>query len=116
MVPSKRGEAHVSECLNAASIAASPEFKKLLSDKKSFILPTVLLLVAFILSYSFLAGIAPRFMSMKLFGSVTVIYVFSIAVFFVGWLVAWRYSKVAERFDATAQETLEKAGRPGHEE
>ena len=89
-------------------VANSSDFKNLVRKKKLFIIPTLLFFLAYTLSYPILAGIAPRFMSIKVFGEATVIYIFSISEFFLGWLVAWRYALAAARFDDSAKEIVQK--------
>lgn len=95
------------------ALAATPEFKRLIREKKAFIIPALLLFLIFTLSYPLLAGLAPHFMSLRVFGEVTVIYIYSITEFFVGWLVAWRYAKAALRFDESARAIVLKASQQG---
>jgi uncharacterized membrane protein (DUF485 family) len=94
-------------------IAEAADFKHLVRQKKVFIIPALLLFLAFTLSYPILAGLAPRFMSLRVFGQVTVVYIYSISEFFVGWLVAWRYARAAARFDEFAKGIVLKANQQG---
>ena len=87
-------------------VAASPRFQHLLAIKKIFIVPTFLLFVAYYLSLPILAGYAPRFMSKRIVGTVTVAYLFALSQFVVGWVIACLYLKASNRFDKLVDETL----------
>jgi uncharacterized membrane protein (DUF485 family) len=90
-------------------IAASKQFKQLLSRKKAFILPAF----AFFFVYYFLlpisVGYAPNFMSKRVFGMVNLAYLFALSQFVVGWIIAWLYIKASAKFDLLSKVILGKA-------
>jgi len=93
-------------------IADSPEFQNLLAVKKVFIVPAFVFFLAYYFALSVLVGYAPHLMSIRVIGTVTVAYLFALSQFVVGWLIAWLYLKAAARFDAIADDILDKT-RPG---
>jgi len=74
-------------------IAASRQFKDLLSLKKMFIIPALVFFFAYYFALPILVGYAPKLMSTRLLGTVTVGYVFALSQFVMGWLIAWLYLK-----------------------
>src|SRR5215469_12078982 len=88
-------------------IATSPRFQHLLAVKKIFILPAFLFFVAYYLLLPVLVGYAPRLMSMRVFGTVTLAYFFALSQFVVGWIIAWMYLKASDRFDKLVDDVLE---------
>jgi uncharacterized membrane protein (DUF485 family) len=94
-------------------IAASKQFQQLVSRKKAFILPAF----SFFFVYYFLlpvsVGYAPEFMSMRVFGSVNIAYLFALSQFVVGWIIAWLYLQASAKFDALSRELL---GKLDHEQ
>ncbi len=90
-------------------IAASREFQHLLAVKKTFIVPAFLFFLTYYLLLPILIGYAPRLMSKKVIGSVTLAYLFALSQFVVGWVVAWLYLRASSRFDKLAEEILHHA-------
>lgn len=91
-------------------IAASPEFRRLLAAKRKFIVPVFILSVTYYLLLQILVGFAPRLMSIKVFGSVTLAYLFALSQFVVGGIVAIFYLRASAKLDV-ATETLLKQER-----
>jgi uncharacterized membrane protein (DUF485 family) len=46
-------------------------------------------------------------MSTRVFGTVTVAYLFALSQFVVGWAIAWMYLKASNRFDKLVDDVLE---------
>ncbi len=96
-------------------IAASREFRDLLSIKRLFIFPAFAFFFVYYFLLPVLIGFAPDFMSTPIIGTVTLAYVFAISQFFVGWLIAWLYLRAAAKFDLLAKDilarTLDDEGR-----
>jgi uncharacterized membrane protein (DUF485 family) len=94
-------------------IAASTQFQQLLLQKKQFIIPAFLFFLAYYLLLPILLAYAPRLMSTRVFGTVTLAYLYALSQFVVGWTIAWLYMRASFRFDrlvkdVLAIETLEK--------
>jgi len=93
-------------------IAASQQFKDLLSLKKMFIIPALVFFSAYYFALPILIGHAPKLMSTRLLGTVTVGYVFALSQFVMGWLIAWLYLKASARFDALTKDILQEIEHP----
>jgi uncharacterized membrane protein (DUF485 family) len=102
-------EASLRRQLNEAEwnrIAASTEFRDLVATKKLFIVPVFLFFLGYYLLLPILVGYAPQLMSTRVFGVVTVAYLFALSQFVVGWTIAWLYLKVSSKFDRLAKDVL----------
>jgi|SRR5580704_10218 uncharacterized membrane protein (DUF485 family) len=91
-------------------IANSAQFRQLLAVKRSFILPVFVFFLAYYLLLPVLVGYAPRLMSTRVVGTVTVAYLFALSQFVVGWTIAWLYLRASSRFDKLVQDLLEHEG------
>lgn len=80
-------------------IAASREFKNLVALKKLFIIPAFVFFFVFYFSLLVLVGYAPEWMSIRIFRTVNLAYLFALSQFLVGWLIAWLYMKASAKFD-----------------
>jgi uncharacterized membrane protein (DUF485 family) len=89
-------------------IAGSARFQHLLAIKKMFIVPAFLFFLAYYLLLPILLGYAPRLMSMRVFGTVTLAYLFALSQFVVGWIIAWLYLRASARFDRLVEDVLQR--------
>ncbi len=89
-------------------IAESQEFQDLMATKKTFIIPAFIFFVVYYFALPVLVGYAPAFMSTKVMG-VNLAYLFALSQFFVAWVIAGLYVRVANEFDRLAKDILEKA-------
>jgi uncharacterized membrane protein (DUF485 family) len=89
-------------------IAASAGFRHLLSVKRMFIVPAFLFFLVYYLLLPVLVGCAPRLMSTRVFGAVTLAYVFALSQFAVGWTIAVLYLKASSRFDRLIKDLLDQ--------
>ena len=80
-------------------IATSAQFQDLLARKKAFILPAFLFFLVYYLLLPILVGSAPRLMSNRVLGTVTLAYLFALSQFVVGWVIAGLYLKASTKFD-----------------
>ena len=87
-------------------IAQSEAFHRLMRAKARFILPATLFFIVYYFALPILTGYAPKFMSTPVFGVVNLAYLFALSQFLVAWLIAWLYTRAANRFDAMATEIL----------
>ena len=88
-------------------VAATPEFRNLITAKKMFIIPVMLVFLGYYFLLLILAGYAPQFLSMKIFSVVNVAYIFGISVIFAGWIVVVLYVRFARKCDRVAKRVLE---------
>lgn len=92
-------------------------FLALLSTKRRFLVPAVIVYVVFYIGLTSLAGFAKGFMVQKVVGQMNVGYALIIATYAMAWIVAMVYVRVANRtFDplteaavASLQEQRKKA-------
>lgn len=90
--------------------AESPEFKELIRQKRSFVLPATIFFLSWYFGFIILAGVAPDFMGEKLFEGVTVGYVFALSQFVMVWVLAAAYLRRADKvFDPLAEKAAQKA-------
>ena len=92
-------------------IADSTEFKDLMATKKTFIVPAFIFFVIYYFALPVLVGYAPHFMDTRVIGRVNLAYLFALSQFFVAWLIAGLYVKVANNFDRLSKHILDKADK-----
>jgi uncharacterized membrane protein (DUF485 family) len=90
-------------------VAASAEFRSLLAAKRRFILPAILFFVSYYFALPLLVGYAPELMRREVLGVVNLAYLFALSQFFVAWLMAALYLRVAARFDRAARQIIQQA-------
>ncbi|WP_283133222.1 DUF485 domain-containing protein [Rhizohabitans arisaemae] len=78
-------------------IQQSAEFQKLKRRFRSFAFPMTVAFLTWYLLYVVLSGWARGFMGVELFGNVNVALVFGLLQFASTFLIAWWYSRYAER-------------------
>jgi uncharacterized membrane protein (DUF485 family) len=88
-------------------IAASGRFQHLLAVKKVFIIPAFVFFLGYYLLLPILVGYAPRLMSMKVRGPVTLAYLYALSQFVVGGVIAVLYLRAASRFDELIQDLID---------
>ena len=91
-------------------VAATPEFKRLITAKKTFILPATLLFLAYYFLLLILAGYAPKLLAVKVFSVVNVACMLGLSVILTGWIVVVLYAKFARKCDDVAKGILERPG------
>ncbi|WP_096273352.1 DUF485 domain-containing protein [Paucisalibacillus globulus] len=94
-------------------VESSPQFKKLMENKKKFIVPMTI----FFLVFYFLLPISTSygtFLNTPVFGDITWAWVFAVAQFVMTWVICSIYVKKANTFDKDADqivnEQIEKGG------
>ena len=83
-------------------LEAKPEFRALLSRKASFIIKATIFFMSYYLALPILVGYAPEFMKTKVFGEVNIAYLFALSQFFMAWIMAFVYVRVAAKWDREA--------------
>jgi uncharacterized membrane protein (DUF485 family) len=90
-------------------IATSARFQDLMARKKAFIRPAFLFFLVYYLLLPILVGCAPTLMSSRVFGSVTLAYLFALSQFLVGWVIAGLYLRASAKFDKVVEDLLMRA-------
>ncbi|WP_155982738.1 DUF485 domain-containing protein [Paucisalibacillus sp. EB02] len=95
-------------------VESSPQFKKLMENKKKFIVPMTI----FFLVFYFLLPISTSygtFLNTPVFGDITWAWVFAVAQFVMTWVICSIYVKKANTFDKDAdqivKEQIERGGK-----
>jgi uncharacterized membrane protein (DUF485 family) len=91
----------------------SPEFKELISRRRSFVIPALGFVFVWYFGFIALAGYAPDFMGERLVGGFTVGYALALSQFLMTWFLGWLYLRKADRvFDPLAKKAADRALRP----
>ncbi|HEY0405844.1 MAG TPA: DUF485 domain-containing protein [Pyrinomonadaceae bacterium] len=84
-------------------VAASAEFKALVSAKRRFIIPATIFFIVYYFALLVLIWLAPGLMSRRVFGVVNIAYIFALSQFFMTWALAALYVRAANRHDRMAR-------------
>lgn len=90
------------------AIEADPDFRALLAAKLRFIIPATLFFVAYYFTLPILVGWWPELMKTKVLGPVNLAYLFALSQFFMAWILAFIYVRVAAGWDKKAAALLTK--------
>lgn len=88
--------------VNWEKLEAKPEFRALLTRKKAFIVPATIFFLIYYLALPILVGYWPDLMKKKVWGEVNIAYVFALSQFFMAWIMAFLYVRVATKWDKAA--------------
>jgi uncharacterized membrane protein (DUF485 family) len=89
-------------------VAAMDEFKQLLKAKARFIVPATIFFIVYYFLLPFLVGYFPQRMDKRVWGAVNIAYLFALSQFFVAWLIAWLYVRVARKWDASGKQIMDR--------
>jgi uncharacterized membrane protein (DUF485 family) len=89
-------------------VAAMSEFKELLASKRKFIISATVFFVIYYFALPILVGYAPSLMVRKVFGVVNIAYLFALSQFFMAWIIAALYVRVAGKWDDMAHKIIAK--------
>lgn len=78
-------------------IQAQPEFQQLRRTLRRFVFPMTAAFLAWYLLYVLMSAYARGFMGHKLVGNINVAYVFGLLQFVSTFVIAWAYSRYADR-------------------
>lgn len=93
-------------------LAATAAFAALLVSKRRFIVPATLFFLVYYFALPVLNGYFPELMGRKIFGHLSLAYVFALTQFPMTWILAALYLRAAARFDRAAAAVLEGANGP----
>jgi len=95
-------------------LAASPEFRRLISAKRNFIIPAVIFFLVYYFALPLGNGLAPSLMNTKVIGNINLAYLFALSEFVMAWILAAVYIRRANRvFDPLADAVRRLAARMG---
>ena len=87
-------------------IAHTPEFSALLTAKRRFIVPSTIFFLIYYISLPVLVGFAPDVMKRRVWGPLNIAYLFALSQFFMTWILAAWYLRMASKFDGMAAQIL----------
>ena len=87
-------------------IAESADFRRLLRDKRKFLIRATAFFVVYYFALPILVGYYPYLMDRRVFGPVNIAYLFALSQFIMAWLLAWVYVRKAAKFDEAARQIL----------
>lgn len=89
-------------------ISKLPEFHALVGKKMRFIIPTCIFFCVYYFALPVLVGYFPEVMKGRI-GPVNLAYVFALSQFFMAWIIAAIYVKVAAGWDISSAAIIEKS-------
>jgi uncharacterized membrane protein (DUF485 family) len=89
-------------------VAAMPAFRGLIAAKARFVVPATIFFIIYYFALLILVGYFPILMATPIWGPVNLAYLFALSQFFIAWLLAWLYLRVAAQWDAEAKALLRK--------
>src|SRR5256885_13930464 len=96
------------------ALAASPEFRRLITAKRNFIIPAVAFFLVYYFALPLGNGFAPSLMNTKVIGNINLAYLFALSEFVMAWILAAIYIPRANRvFDPLAAAARRPAARVG---
>ncbi len=93
--------------VNWEKLEEKPEFRTLMARKKAFIIPATIFFLIYYLALPVLVGYWPDLMKQKVWGEVNIAYVFALSQFFMAWIMAFIYVRVAAKWDKAAAEVID---------
>ena len=88
--------------VNWEALEEKPEFRALLKKKARFIITATIFFMTYYLALPILVGYFPELMKRKVWGEVNIAYVFALSQFFMAWIMAFLYVRVATQWDKSA--------------
>ena len=96
------------------ALASSPEFRRLITAKRNFIIPATIFFLVYYFALPLGNGLAPRLMNTKVIGNVNLAYLFALSEFVMAWILAAIYIRRANRvFDPLAAAVRRLAAKMG---
>jgi uncharacterized membrane protein (DUF485 family) len=92
----------------------SPEFRRLISTRRRFVLPATIFFFVWYFGFIVLAGYAPDFMGQSVYQGLTIGYVLALTQFLMTWALGYMYLRRADRdFDPLAKAAADRARQGG---
>jgi len=87
-------------------LEAKPEFRALIRKKARYIIGATIFFMAYYLALPILVGYFPDLMKQKVWGEVNIAYAFALSQFFMAWIMAFVYVRVATSWDKSAASVI----------
>lgn len=92
--------------VNWEALEEQPAFRHLLARKVKFIVPATIFFLIYYLALPVLVGYFPELMKTKVWGEVNLAYLFALSQFFMAWIMAFVYVRVASSWDRAAADVI----------
>ena len=79
------------------ALASSPEFRRLITAKRNFIIPATIFFLVYYFALPLGNGLAPSLMNTKIIGNINLAYLFALSEFVMAWILAAVYIRRANR-------------------
>ncbi|MBI1353721.1 MAG: DUF485 domain-containing protein [Acidobacteria bacterium] len=94
-------------------IARSPNYRAMVDKKMRFIVAATVFFLVYYFALPISVGYFPEAMKKPVLGVVNAAYLFAVSQFFMAWVLAWLYMRMAARFDRDAERVVaEVLARP----
>ena len=90
-------------------IAQSPDYRRMMASKRKFVVTATLFFLVYYFTLPVLVGYWPELMKRQVIGVVNVAYLFALSQFFMTWILAYLYMRIARRFDTMTEKILTDA-------
>ncbi len=90
-------------------IARLPLYRQMVAEKTRFVAIATLLFLVYYFALLVLVGYWPELMAVRVIGVVNLAYLFALSQFFMAWLLAYLYMRIASRFDRMTEQILHEA-------
>lgn len=99
------------------AIEASAEFRELTAARRRFVVPATIFFLAFFFAWLLLAALAPGFMSLQVWGGMTIGFLLAAAQIFMTWIITILYLRKSDRElepleRRAAERAVERADEP----
>src|SRR3954449_5915446 len=91
-------------------IERSPEFRELVTKRRSFVVPATIFFLAYYMAFIIVAGYAPDFMAKSVYEGLTVGYCLALTQFVMVFVLGlWYLKKADTTFDPLAEKAAQRA-------
>jgi uncharacterized membrane protein (DUF485 family) len=110
--PHERTASEDRDVADWTAIAETAEFKDLVRAKLRFIVPATVFFLVYYFILPVSVGYFPKFMSTEVIGSINIAYLFALSQFFMAWILAAMYVRVARGWDIRAAAIVTRVLKP----
>ncbi len=90
------------------AIERDPDFRRLVDEKRRFIVPATIFFIVYYFALPFLVGYYPEVVDRRVIGKINIAYLFALSQFFMSWILMAMYVKRARHFDEMAAAIVAK--------
>ena len=87
-------------------IAQSADYRRMMAAKRTFVVTATLFFLIYYFTLPVMVGYWPELMKREVIGVVNVAYLFAFSQFFMTWILAYLYMRIARRFDLMTEKIL----------